>query len=276
MGGPPRDVWIDLAGFVALAHAHRGDLDEAAVYAKIFLEAFREKITNGRQPEPGEAHAWLRRVNPFKRQEDTEFYVEGLRNAGIRDEPSAVAPPAPTPEAANTSPVFRVQGELRVAVFEGARIELPEVKGYRDIELLLHSAGEEVHCSELMGAVAEKGARDDVIDARARSEYATRIRELQADLQEAESANDLARAEKIHEELDPLIDHLAKSVGLGGRSRKVVTPVERARSAVTWRIRSAIRKLEAAHPTLGRHFTHSIRTGTFCSYAPEKPVDWAI
>jgi len=63
-------------------------------------------------------------------------------------------------------------------------------------------------------------------------------------------------------------------VGLGGRSRRLVSLAERARSAVTWRIRHAQRRIAAAHPSLGRHLENSLRTGTFCSYRPERPVAW--
>jgi hypothetical protein len=46
--------------------------------------------------------------------------------------------------------------------------------------------------------------------------------------------------------------------------------------AVTWRIRSAIQKIASAHQTLGRHLANSIHTGLFCSYTPEKEIDWKI
>jgi hypothetical protein len=45
---------------------------------------------------------------------------------------------------------------------------------------------------------------------------------------------------------------------------------------VTWRIRHGVRRIEAAHPELGRHFAHSLRTGTFCGYSPERPVAWRL
>ena len=37
-----------------------------------------------------------------------------------------------------------------------------------------------------------------------------------------------------------------------------------------------MRRVEAAHPELGRHFAHSLRTGTFCSYSPERAVAWRL
>jgi hypothetical protein len=53
-------------------------------------------------------------------------------------------------------------------------------------------------------------------------------------------------------------------------------PTERARKAVTERIRTALERIGSAHPALGRHLENSIRTGIFCSYRPEAPVDWKL
>jgi hypothetical protein len=51
---------------------------------------------------------------------------------------------------------------------------------------------------------------------------------------------------------------------------------ERARKATTWRIRNEIARIERAHPALGRHLRHSIRTGRVCVYQPDDPVAWTI
>ncbi|MEM8952643.1 MAG: tetratricopeptide repeat protein [Verrucomicrobiota bacterium] len=273
---PLTNVWIDLAAFVAIAHAYQNDPQKAATYRDLFLEAFQEKIVSGRRAHTGEPRDWLIEVNPFKRKEDANLYINGLRLAGFEEKPAASPTPSPIKVAQNDHPVFRLENNLRIVAYEGAKTRLPEIKGFKDIERILANKDAEIHCTELMGNVSEDGAPDEIMDAKARSEYARNIRELQADLEDAKAANDSARAESIREELDPLIDHLAKSVGVGGRSRKMAAPAERARSAVTWRIRSAIRKIEAAHPALGRHLENSIRTGTFCAYSPEKPVHWTV
>ena len=102
------------------------------------------------------------------------------------------------------------------------------------------------------------------------------IQDLQADLAEAERHNDFARTERLSEELDAVIEQLSAAVGLGGRGRKLGDPAEKARTAVTWRIRSAVKKIAAVHPELGRHLAASIRTGAFCSYRPEHPVRWTV
>jgi hypothetical protein len=37
-----------------------------------------------------------------------------------------------------------------------------------------------------------------------------------------------------------------------------------------------VSKVEAAHPALGAHLRASVRTGTFCSYQPERPPSWKL
>jgi hypothetical protein len=45
---------------------------------------------------------------------------------------------------------------------------------------------------------------------------------------------------------------------------------------VTNRIRDALARIEAGQSALGRHLRTSIRTGTFCSYQPERTVAWEV
>ncbi len=56
--------------------------------------------------------------------------------------------------------------------------------------------------------------------------------------------------------------------------RRLGSPAERARTTVTGRIRDALRRIEKAHPELGAHLRRSLRTGTMCSYSPERPTSW--
>jgi hypothetical protein len=83
-------------------------------------------------------------------------------------------------------------------------------------------------------------------------------------------------ADRAREERDALVAELSAAYGLGGRPRRTGDPGERARSAVTWRIRDAIRRLEAAEPGIGTHLRHAVHTGTFCRYEPERPVTWLL
>ena len=151
---------------------------------------------------------------------------------------------------------------------------MADAKGLRDLASLLACPGEERHCLELAGRPAETGGDAEILDDRARREYRARLVELQRELDEAERDGDLARTGRAREEMDALVETLSGALGLGGRSRALGSGAERARSAVTWRIRSAIKKIAAAHPSLGRHLENSVRTGTYCSYQPERPVAW--
>jgi hypothetical protein len=102
------------------------------------------------------------------------------------------------------------------------------------------------------------------------------MRALREELDEAEAQNDLGQAQALNEELEALTDQLAAALGLAGKSRKLGDPAEKARTAVTWRVRSAIKKVGEVHPELGTHLEHAVRTGVFCAYAPERPTRWAV
>ena len=69
--------------------------------------------------------------------------------------------------------------------------------------------------------------------------------------------------------LDGLLSTLSAALGLGGRGRKLGDSGEKARTAVTWRIRHALRRIEAVHPAMGRHLARRVKTGTFCQFAVE-------
>ena len=171
---------------------------------------------------------------------------------------------------------FRCEDGIWSIAYEGSGAKLTELKGFHDIARLLAQLGEPLHCLELSGSAVVTGTPDEVLDPQARRQYRQRIQELQEELEQAEADNDPARAEPARVELDAVIDELARATGLGGRSRKMGDVAERARSAVTWRIRSAIKKIRAAHPRLGQHLSNSIRTGNFCVYSPESATEWQL
>jgi predicted ATPase len=170
--------------------------------------------------------------------------------------------------------VFVRMGEFWEVDFEGRAVNLKPSKGMDDLARLLGAPEHDIHCTELAGAGVEQASTGERIDQAARRQYEDRLRELQAEVDEAESDNDLARAERAQQEFDTLLEHLSAALGLGGRARRTGGTTERARSTVTQRIRSTIKRIAAAHPELGRHLQASIVTGTYCSYRPERPTRW--
>ena len=192
----------------------------------------------------------------------------------------------PSPAAAGAGPdqVFRRDGEVWTLRYGGREIRLRDSKGVRDLHALLTRPGTAVAALDLAGAAQGQLTRGrppaapevgEVIDAQARSAYRQRLRELEEAAAEADAAADIERSARIAAERDALVEALTQAYGLGGRVRRVGSDAERARTAVTARIKDAIRRIGEAHPDLGRHLARSVRTGTFCVYDPDQPARWS-
>jgi hypothetical protein len=87
-----------------------------------------------------------------------------------------------------------------------------------------------------------------ILDSKAKTEYKQRIDELRKDLEEAARFNDSYRATNIRCEMGAVAEQLAAAVGLGGRDRCSSSEAERARSAVTKRIKEAINRIADVIP----------------------------
>jgi predicted ATPase/tetratricopeptide (TPR) repeat protein len=199
-----------------------------------------------------------------------EVFVDAAPPRGARHLVSSA------PAVDHRAGTFRVAGAVWEVGLGGDVTSVKGTKGMADLARLLARPGTEVHCLELVGAGVEEGSTGEVLDETARRAYEQRLRDLQAELDEADAHHDVGRSERAQAEMDALVDQLTSALGLAGRARRTGSTVERARSTVTQRVRSTIRRVEAAHPRLGRHLRASIRTGTFCSYVPEEPVDWDL
>jgi hypothetical protein len=183
---------------------------------------------------------------------------------------------------------FRRDGEVWTLVFDGRTTRLPHMLGLAYLARLLSEAGREVHAADLAaaghegrrgpGVLAPPGDAGELLDARARSEYAARLRDAREELEEAQRRNDRGRAERLGEEIERLAAELSRGFGLGGRPRRAGSTSERARLSVTRAIRYAIEKIGEHDPALAEHLRRAVRTGTFCGYAPSSrdPVSWAL
>jgi uncharacterized membrane protein YccC len=171
------------------------------------------------------------------------------------------------------------RGEVWMLSFEDAQALLKHGKGLADLATLLANPGAEIAAATLMhGAepVAAPVGSDDMLDDRARNEFRARVQAIEEDLEEARSFNDLGRIERLEQERDAILAELRVATGLGGRSRKLKDPSERARKAVSARIRESIQRIAEAHPTAGEHFADTVRTGAFCCYEPKSSVNWQL
>jgi len=165
----------------------------------------------------------------------------------------------------------------------GTTARMPDAKGLHDIAALLRAPGRPVHAADLLAASGERDGRaaaqlgaDEVLDRRALRELRARLADLDEEAAEAERWHDAGRAARAGQERDALLAELRAAVGLGGRPRRLGDPSERARKAVTARIRHVLGRIDAVHPALAGHLRASLQTGTFCTYAPASPVRWRL
>ena len=181
-----------------------------------------------------------------------------------------------TPQA-QAMAVFRRGGAVWELDFAGRQVQLPHSRGLNDLARLLARPGEAMSVLELADepGVDPGGSRGaPALDDRARREIRDRLHELDAEEADAEAIGDGERAALARERRQELAEAVARDLGLGGRSRRIGDPVERARKTVSTRIRRAIAAVGRAHPELGRHLERSVDTGSWCSYQPPEPVDW--
>ena len=176
---------------------------------------------------------------------------------------------------------FRRVGDVWTLSYAGTQVQLKDAKGLRDIAALLAAPGRDIPATGLLGAGNADGrapgsgfGADPVLDAAARQRYRVRLAQLDETLADADRDNFPARSAAAQAERDVLIRELKAAVGLGGRARRLGDDAERARKAVTARIRDSIARIDARHPVLGTHLRESITTGLFCRYAPAEPPLW--
>jgi len=196
--------------------------------------------------------------------------------------PRPEAQPIGAGAAAAAEAAGRLQrsGQVWLLEWRGRRSTVPDSKGIRDLAVLLAHPGQPVPALELVEAAggppaaAAGGSLGPVIDATARRAYQQRLADLEEDLTKAEENADLGHVERLRAERSMLAAELAGALGLGGRARFAGDPAERARKAVTMRIRAAIGAVAEQDDALARHLRNTIRTGRVCSYQPEETVSW--
>jgi hypothetical protein len=183
----------------------------------------------------------------------------------------------------------------------GKMVTQRNLKGWRYIVYLLQHPNAEVHVLDLLALteaqplqsragltgvsaaqLATQGLRPTRIpderttcDAAARASYRQRLVELQEQEEEAERYNDSFRAAAVRTEIEFLARELADGYGYRTHTRAAGEVTEKARKAVTNRIRDALVKVRQEHPALWQHLFTSLQTGASCSYHPTHPVKWA-
>ncbi|MBE1468926.1 ATP-binding protein [Kibdelosporangium phytohabitans] len=178
--------------------------------------------------------------------------------------------------------VFRVDSGVWTLGFAGRTVHLPDAKGLRDLHVLIGAPGTDIPAVRLLSpeggevVVAARGLGGDaVLDDQARAAYQRRLADLDEEIDRAAARGADRRAAELDRERHALIEQLRGAVGLGGRSRRLGDEAERARKAVTNRIRDTLQRLAKRHPELAAHLRASVTTGAHCRYRPDEPVAWS-
>jgi tetratricopeptide (TPR) repeat protein len=169
-------------------------------------------------------------------------------------------------------------------------VRLRDTKGMRYLAEVVAQPGVERHALDLVDVVEGVAAADtgidrrklgdagELLDARSRALYRSRVAELRDEVEDALAAEDDERAAKLQAELDALIGELARAFGLGGRERKASNVAEKARLNVTRAMRKATTKLVEALPVAGAVLDRRVKTGIFCAYEPhpDDEILWSV
>jgi tetratricopeptide (TPR) repeat protein len=196
-----------------------------------------------------------------------------------RDAEAALGTTRPAAIRSGESGVLRCEGDVWLIDYAGRSARVRDSKGVRDLARLLAGPGRSVAALDLIAdgrptVVAESPG--PAIDAHARSAYRRRLQEIEEELDAADAGGDPARSAGLSAERDAIAAELSGAYGLGGRTRRTGSSAERARTAVTTRIRDTIRRMAGVHPELAKHLDRSVHTGTFCEYTPDPMVRWQV
>ena len=179
--------------------------------------------------------------------------------------------------------VFRFDGRVWTLTYGGRTVHMPDAKGLRDLHRLLGSPGTPIPAVALQApeggeavAAARRMGGDEVLDERAREGYRRRLEVLDEEIDRAAARGDDRRAAEYDRERAALLEELRAAAGLAGRTRRLGDEAERARKAVTARIRDTLRRLDRHHPELAGHLRASVSTGSSCLYRPDPAVPWRL
>jgi hypothetical protein len=269
----PLRALVDLdEAWMEIRRGPHGDRDRARALLDVACEQFQAIGMPG----------WIERAEALRAQCAEDASISSAE----------IIPPPTHDDRPRTQPaaIFRCEGDYWTLGYGEATGRVRDMKGLHYIAELLRHPDREFHVLDLVQGTEGRAQGADghtletrsvgleVLDAPAKAAYQRRLTELREELEEAEEFHDAGRATRAREEIEAITEHLAAAVGLGGRDRLAASDAERARSAVTQAIKTALRRIRQRLPALADDLERHIKTGTYCAYAPDPahPIDWGL
>ena len=270
-GGP-------VAYTLALLYGALGRLDEASRQFEVALEVARRmrarpmiaRIFEGMSELAAQAGD---RKSAKRYSSEASSIARSLSLRPSRPPRGEVTGPEAPAGTADSSVDFSLtpEGDIWNVRFRGQSVLVRDSRGLQMLARLIVQPDQDIHVLDLSGvggAAADSGDTGPALDAKARQEYRQRVRELEEELEEAVELADRGRSDALREELDFITRELSRAFGLGGRERPGGSAAERARVNVRRRIKDAIERIREQLPEAGRHLDNTIKTGSYCRYAP--------
>ncbi len=283
-----------VAHYLGLLAATTGALDLAAAQFEAALRAAGPASTSalGAWAQLAYARVLLARAAPGDAVRAGRLLEDLLARAPVAGQgvPVPARVPAVAERRGSERYMLRREGEYWALASAGAVSRARGLRGFDYMAELLRRPHQPVYVIDLMRPVsapatwsaadaAEQGLRvrggeggGVQIDRRARDEYRRRWGELLAERAAAERDHDPGRAARVQCE----IDMLARELAAGTSRRGMPSAQERARVNVRNCVSSALRVIRRHDEPLWRHLANAIKTGTFCVYEPDRPVEWEL
>ncbi len=175
---------------------------------------------------------------------------------------------------------FRQMGDVWVLTYDQKTVHVKDALGLRDLRELISHPGQDIHARLLANGEAGIGQANtdeaEILDGQALGAYRQRLIDIDAAQQQAAAGRDESLYEALEAERDTVQHELTRALGLSGRQRTFSCDNEKARKAISARIRGSIDRIDSLHAELGEHLRQSIRTGNFCCYEPVEPQRWRV
>ena len=141
----------------------------------------------------------------------------------------------------------------------------------------IHSAMSTVQLGDIGLSLGDLGNAGDTLTPEGKQRLLNTVESLADQIEEAKELGDEKLQLELEERQEAILKHVAAETGLGGRTRKASSGIEKIRTSVTKRINHDIKtRITITLPELGHHLETNLHTGTRCRYSPEPAVDWVF
>jgi len=141
--------WADAEAYNSAIYFYLRDYEKMGVHWNLFLDTYRRLISRGKEFTTQEVIEWLMKINPHRNRSNLEDFCQFMNDGKVKPDRLGDLQPRDT----DLENIFGKESTGWTLSFENLVVQLPEVKGFYDIQKMLSQPHQLFHCSELMGNV---------------------------------------------------------------------------------------------------------------------------